>query len=289
MTSDDFPTCLLYIFGIILSAGLALNVVFLLRLSSRRLNLSTLLDAAGGCAWNVSDALRLFGALAICHGLLYVILMSIHKVADLSDNTMSILAFGGHMVFFHGVVLLYTSFLLRRNRERWVDLLGTKPNDWLRHVAHGIAYYMAAMPPVLLAGWVYTFFLTDWGYPVGPDDVQDIVQFFLNPDFPYPAKVGAAVAGITLVPVAEEILFRAMALRLLVRSTGKHLAVFLVSTCFAILHMHIPSIVPLFVFSVALCWGYMHTGSLMVPIIMHSAFNSVAILSSFLRVSNVAS
>mgnify|MGYP003877279109 FL=1 len=276
----------MYVVGVILSVGLALNVVFLFRLGSRRRVHLAPPSEARACPWTVREAFGLFGALAVCHALLYVILVTVSKVGELTDNGMSIVAFVGHLCLFHGVILIYAAVILRRKNERLADLFGIAGKDVLRHAAHGIAYYMAAMPAVLLAGWVYAFFLSDWGYPVGPDDVQDIVQLFLDPDFPYAAKIVAAAAAVTLVPVAEEILFRSVALRVLAQRTSRHVAVLFVSLCFAILHMHVPSLVPLFVFSIALSWGYMHTGSLAVPIVMHSAFNTVAILSSMTRASN---
>jgi membrane protease YdiL (CAAX protease family) len=78
-----------------------------------------------------------------------------------------------------------------------------------------------------------------------------------------------------LAPVAEELVFRGVALPVLARHLGVVPALLLTSMVFAAIHFHPEAVVPLFV--AAACFGaaYAVTGRLVVAMVMHGLFNSV--------------
>ena len=88
--------------------------------------------------------------------------------------------------------------------------------------------------------------------------------------------------GIVLAPVSEELLFRGIGLPLLIRRIGVWPAVCLLSLFFAALHLHIPSLIPLFLIGAAFSLAYLYTGAIAVPIAMHVIFNAVNIGLMFL-------
>jgi uncharacterized protein len=81
--------------------------------------------------------------------------------------------------------------------------------------------------------------------------------------------------AVVLAPLFEEILFRGIGLPLVARKWGAAPAVVIVSLFFAAIHFHLPSMVPLFVIAAAFSLAYIHSGSIVVPIVMHGLFNGV--------------
>jgi membrane protease YdiL (CAAX protease family) len=47
------------------------------------------------------------------------------------------------------------------------------------------------------------------------------------------------------------------------------------SLIFAVIHLHVPAIAPLFIVALACALAYMYTRSLVVPIVMHASFNAL--------------
>ena len=87
--------------------------------------------------------------------------------------------------------------------------------------------------------------------------------------------------AVVLAPLFEEILFRGILLPALAKRFGATASVVAVSVLFAGIHGHVPSLVPLFVLSAALCLAYIRTGSLATNIAMHAVFNGVTVTLLF--------
>jgi membrane protease YdiL (CAAX protease family) len=81
--------------------------------------------------------------------------------------------------------------------------------------------------------------------------------------------------GIVAAPVAEELVFRGVALPVLARRLGVVAAAVLVSLVFAAVHFHPEAVVPLFLVSLCCCAAYAATGRLLVPMVVHGLFNGV--------------
>jgi membrane protease YdiL (CAAX protease family) len=50
---------------------------------------------------------------------------------------------------------------------------------------------------------------------------------------------------------------------------------------FALIHLHVPSLLPLFLLACVLTFAYELSGSLLVPMAMHALFNSVTLVGVF--------
>lgn len=89
----------------------------------------------------------------------------------------------------------------------------------------------------------------------------------------------AAVALLALTatvgaPVAEELAFRGCLLRGVALASGSRaIAVVASSALFALIHP-LPTWPPIFALALVLGWAYVRTGSLLVPIVVHVAFNA---------------
>jgi membrane protease YdiL (CAAX protease family) len=82
------------------------------------------------------------------------------------------------------------------------------------------------------------------------------------------------VFAVVIAPVAEEFIFRGMLFPFVKQLGWPKLAWFGVSFLFALIHLNAPTLVPLFVFALALTWLYDRTDNLLAPITAHALFNA---------------
>ncbi|MBV9126514.1 MAG: CPBP family intramembrane metalloprotease [Verrucomicrobia bacterium] len=95
------------------------------------------------------------------------------------------------------------------------------------------------------------------------------------------SRTAMIVAAVVIAPLVEEFLFRGYLYPIFRRYFGVMTGIFLNSALFAAMHVHLPSLAPLFVLAVCLTLAYEATGSLLVPMAMHALFNAfnVALLT----------
>jgi membrane protease YdiL (CAAX protease family) len=106
-------------------------------------------------------------------------------------------------------------------------------------------------------------------------ETQEIVQFFQ-----YSAEHGlywnvlaAGARGVLIAPLAEEFIFRGYIYGVLRRNLGIVPSILFTSLLFASIHLSFSALPALLLFGICLSLAYEHTGSLWVPILMHSGFN----------------
>ncbi len=174
-------------------------------------------------------------------------------------------------VLFHAVGLgLVWAFLIRRGMG-WGSAFGLDGRGWGRPAALGILFYVAAMPILSFYSAAYQIGLRQAGYETLPQEVVTI--FSSEPSLGVRAYF--LFLAVVLAPVFEEVFFRGILLPLAARRWGATAAVLAVSLFFALIHFHLPSVVPLFLIAVAFSIGYIYSGSILVPIVMHAVFNAV--------------
>ena len=112
--------------------------------------------------------------------------------------------------------------------------------------------------------------------PVDEDAVDD-----LGSEGDILAAVAISLAAIVVAPVTEELFFRAFVYRALRTRMGVAAACAIDGIVFAAVHVQylvIPQVFPtIAVFAVAACLLYEHTGSILPPIALHAAFNTLAL------------
>jgi len=160
---------------------------------------------------------------------------------------------------------------LARRGLTWRAAFGWSRQAWPARLGSGAAYYLAAMPLVWFYSLVYQGGLRAAGYKA---EWQDVAITFVSETSTL-ARVLLFLLAVGLAPVFEEVLFRGILLPLAARRWGTAVGVAAVSALFAAVHFHLPSLVPLFVIAVAFSLGYVYSGSLVVPVVMHALFNGV--------------
>ncbi len=172
---------------------------------------------------------------------------------------------------FHFVGLALILLSLVRRRLSWRDAFGIERRFILRDVGWGVMLYVATVPFIVFYSIVYQ----TWLRFMGEEPTLQEVAVVLTSENPLWIRVYLMALAVAIAPVFEEILFRGIGLPLFARQGGAGLAIVLMSLLFAGIHLHLPSLAPLFVIAVSFSLAYIHTGSILVPIVMHSLFNVV--------------
>lgn len=177
-------------------------------------------------------------------------------------------------LFFHVPALAILIGLLRRLNISGRKSLGLERGRIPGLLGLSILLYLAALPLLWFYSMLYQIFLDQLGHSF---HLQDVTQVFLTPQ-PWPVRIAVFFVAIIAVPVFEEIVFRGVLFPWLIRRAGLWPAVVGVSVLFSAMHMHVPSLLPLFLLSVMFCMAYARTQSLLVPMGMHACFNGVTVI-----------
>ena len=194
---------------------------------------------------------------------------SIEELTPLIISTEVFLRIGiliGFIVFFH------------RRRVDINTALGLRDLAPLDAVGWGAVFGFASLPPVGMLIAANDALCRALG--LHPSE-QPIAELFATTDSSALLAL-LVVFAIVIAPVFEEFMFRGFAYPALKQRFGMWRALTLVSTAFAISHLHVPSFVPLFVLAMGLGLAYEWTGSLLAPVTMHALFNTIMVLRLFL-------
>jgi membrane protease YdiL (CAAX protease family) len=195
----------------------------------------------------------------------------IHEWFDGAGSEKSALRIVIQSVSFYLIGLGIVVLSLLRRRVTWRDAFGWEPRAVLKNIGQGVMFYLAALPFIVFYTFLYQAVLRGAGYEIMMQEVALVVageqSFWM--------RMCLAGLAVVLAPLFEEILFRGIGLPLIARKWGVSPAVVAVSLFFAAIHFHLPSMMPLFIIAVAFSLAYIHSGSIVVPIVMHGLFNGV--------------
>lgn len=178
------------------------------------------------------------------------------------------------------ITLIYTLLVLMisaLNRKRgmtWEEGFGMGPKQ-LRLLRFSPVLYLAAIPFLMIATQGYHWVLVHWL------DIELTMQDAAQAITEERSWLESGYLLVTIVaaPLYEELIFRGILFPYIARQVGVAGGVLAVSAAFALIHSHIPSILPLFLLSVVLCMAYWRTGSLWVSIGIHAIFNAIGALA----------
>lgn len=160
------------------------------------------------------------------------------------------------------------SYLVSRKCDL-VDLFGLEPRNWPR-LRWQVALSTVGITILVLLihqGWVS--WLT---HLTGKPELQDKVKELLVTNS-WMGRLGFLFTACVLAPVSEEVVFRGFLYPALKRYSQPLIAATVVAGMFAVIHLSLGALFPLFVLSLLLVWTYEWTGSLWAPIVVHAGFN----------------
>ena len=135
--------------------------------------------------------------------------------------------------------------------------------------------WLMIMPLVLLTGWVMNEIFGDQG---GSNPLLELV---LSSDELLPLLF-LLITTVVLAPVFEELVFRGVLLPVLVSKVGKISGVLLSALIFALAHLSVGELPPLFVLGIGLGLMRLSSGRLFPCALMHSLWNGVTFASLLL-------
>jgi len=135
--------------------------------------------------------------------------------------------------------------------------------------------WLMVMPLVLLVGWLMNEIIGDQG---GSNPLLELV---LGSDEFIPLFL-LLITTVVLAPVFEELVFRGILLPVLVSKVGKITGVILSALIFALAHLSVGELPPLFVLGIGLGLMRLSSGRLFPCALMHSLWNGVTFISLLL-------
>lgn len=178
-------------------------------------------------------------------------------------------------ISFHWVAILAVVWLMHRRGLTWTSGFAHRKWTWLGGLGGGLIAYVALIPFLFSYAILYHVWLQAGGETA---QMQEAIQVYTGLTVDW-QRFYFIFLAVVLAPVSEEILFRGILLPALGRIWGVGAAIAVSSVLFALMHMHVPSLVPLLVLSVGLSLAYIYSKSLLVPISMHMIFNAISLLA----------
>jgi len=262
------------ILGGIMLAGIGVDVFLLVYLRVRPLNMRRIKSRLRTRPWTWQEAGAIILALLALHGCVLVSMWALGNSGAYDERALTLFSLVIQSLLFPSVIILVVCWLVRVHGRSWGESLGLNRRTLGRDILLGGGLYLAAMPILAFYTLVYFKLLELLNFPI---ERQEIVRFLFDSDQPIWIRVHMLLAAALAAPVVEEIFFRGIALPAVARHARPMAAAAIVSLCFALMHFHVPSIMPLFIIAMAFSMGYLATGSLMVPMVMHAVFNTVSL------------
>ncbi len=219
--------------------------------------------------WTVQDLLFATGALAVLfaagNGLLALGL----KLARIDEAHAVPWSIALEILLCSGSLLGMIAFFRQRSHN-WKQAVGFRHESSRHALALGGILFFAVLPPLAAVFVIYDKLCHLVGIA---DTPQPVVDLLITSDSA--VVVGLIVTlAVAVAPLFEEFFFRGFAYPALKQRWGAGKALAAVSVVFALAHLHVPSMGPLFALALGLGLAYELTGSLLAPITMHALFNT---------------
>lgn len=187
----------------------------------------------------------------------------------------------GNMLFYTGILLGAVWAALMSARLTFKEAFLHSHISRKRALGLGLLFGVAALPPIALLGVLSQHCYEVVGIEVEP---QEVFTWLSEPHH-LGVRLFMLASIVIIAPLAEELLFRGILLRAALHGRHFLFAALLNALYFALIHLHAPSFLPLLVLSVVFSGGYITTGSIITPVVMHILFNFASICLYFAALS----
>ena len=258
-------------FGLFAFAGLAVNVLLLIRLMARPVSRQRLKNHLLSVPWELPDtAIIILPVLLVWAGFQCLMwLVDTQKIAlpHIALPVRLLVA----MFAFHVSILIATAWVMVKKKITLRQGFGFSWRGCLQYAGIGLVLGVAALPIVWIVDLLVEILLVRLGLDVSMQPVMHVMLEAAS----YPEWIQISLLGsaVIVAPLIEEILFRGILLPALSKTYGVAVGIALTSLLFGAMHMDVPSYLPLCFLSVILCIAYAYTGSIIVPFVIHSSFN----------------
>lgn len=218
--------------------------------------------------WGQVDAIGLLAAMILLQvGIAFVLQWLGHRVPAATEETTAFIA---QTLALDWLGIIVIVLLLARRHFTWQGAFGMTLRGAGRTVLLGLIFFLAVMPFFWFYSTLYELGLR-W---LGVDPTLQEVAVALTNDQPLGVRLYLIGVAVIVAPCFEELLFRGMLLPVAAKGLGLGRGIMLVSLLFAAIHLHLPSLLPLFIVGVAFSLAYLYSGNLLVSVVMHGLFNA---------------
>lgn len=171
---------------------------------------------------------------------------------------------------FQGATWVLIPLFLRQQQMGWREALGFRGPQWPRALFTAAKMMIWVLPGVLLLQYLSVLALTKLGWPPEEQAAVAIISGAKS----WWLRIYLGGFAVVLAPVAEEFIFRGLLYPFVKQLGSPRGALFGVNALFALIHLDVGTLVPLFALALALTWLYERTDNLLAPIAAHSLFNA---------------
>jgi membrane protease YdiL (CAAX protease family) len=222
-------------------------------------------------AYSLLDALFVGGLILIVVTGIFANADSSHVSLPAHVDTQSLLF---SQIYFWGLILGTILISLRLRGFRLATVFGIDQLPVRKSILWGISLLVCALPLIFAASYLASYFL----HSDPTTDSQEIIQVFERSSS-IGQRLPIILLAVVVAPVAEEIAFRGYIYGVMRRYFGALPALVFTGVLFAIVHLNVPTLFPLFILSCLFTVSYEATGSLLVPMTMHALFNTVNLVA----------
>jgi membrane protease YdiL (CAAX protease family) len=170
--------------------------------------------------------------------------------------------------------LLLISWLFVYRPRALAGLPSFPGREPLKAAALGVAWGVAAWVVSTVLIGIVAVVLQQLGMEPEPQAAERAIEM-LNP-------VLVVLAIVVFAPIAEEVFFRGVVFNAWLREGGRRFAFIGSALLFAVIHVSLLSLIPIFALGLMLAWIYDRTGTLVAPIAMHATVNGISVALAFL-------
>ncbi|HEY5654056.1 MAG TPA: CPBP family intramembrane glutamic endopeptidase [Pontiella sp.] len=172
----------------------------------------------------------------------------------------------------YAAILVMINRIIRERNQNWATTFGFEHSK-LGQLKLSPAIYLALLPILMITteGSYYLLELLN-----GAEPELQMVSQYITGEIGW-MKVLYILVAIFIAPVYEEIFFRGIIFPFIAKHYGLTASIIWTSIFFALMHFHLPSLVPLTLLSTALCLTHWRIESLWPCIGVHMIFNTVSV------------
>ena len=170
--------------------------------------------------------------------------------------------------------LIMTIYLVGKYKSPQIFALMEEKNLSIACIQTLLLSFIKFWPVVFIFSLLSSLFFSEY-------KSQEVVQVLKNSSFDKQWIIISS--ALVVAPIVEEFFFRKFLYRVLKFNFGIFLAALISSTAFALIHFTVSSFFVLLVLGLFLCYTYEKYGILAAPILSHSLFNLLMIISILSR------
>ena len=170
--------------------------------------------------------------------------------------------------------LIMTIYLVGKYKSPEIFALMEEKNLSIACIQTLLLSFIKFWPVVFIFSLLSSLFFSEY-------KSQEVVQVLKNSSFDKQWIIISS--ALVVAPIVEEFFFRKFLYRVLKFNFGIFLAALISSTAFALIHFTVSSFFVLLVLGLFLCYTYEKYGILAAPILSHSLFNLLMIISILSR------